>query len=377
MMKKIAVFHPSSELYGADRIMVNAVKALPDFQPVIYLPSKGVLVDFIKNEIPEAEVIIQPNMPIICRAMFGLKGGLEMVTKLVKFRRFVRKENRKYSFDKIYVNTLACSFLLPALKSLKLPIITHVHEILDTPKIAAKVTAKLAFSYSNTVISVSKAVQDNLHRFAQSRKAKSIVVHNGILPVPEVELTRPKGISFYLFGRIKPEKGQWYLLEAIRLIPKNELKNVQFNLVGGTLEGRENLKTALEEKIKEYGLSGIVRLKPFTKDISLEMSKADVCLIPSLMKDPFPTTVLEAMSTGKAVVVSDTGGAKEAISHNKTGLLITSDNAELFASTLRRLIHEPDLIKSIGEMARKAFYENFTLQHFNQRWVAATNTEQL
>ena len=46
------------------------------------------------------------------------------------------------------------------------------------------------------------------------------------------------------------------------------------------------------------------------------------------MKDPFPTTVLEAMSAGKAVIASDTGGAKEAIDDNETGFLITANESE-------------------------------------------------
>ena len=51
-MKNLAVFHPSSELYGADRILVIALKAMPEFRPIIYLPSNGPLVNHIKNEIP-------------------------------------------------------------------------------------------------------------------------------------------------------------------------------------------------------------------------------------------------------------------------------------------------------------------------------------
>lgn len=373
-MKKIAVFHPSNELYGADRIMVLATKAFEAYKPIIYLPKDGPLSVFIKAELPDAEIKIVKDMPIICRAMFTPKGVIKSCKNYYKFRRFFKLEMTKHNFEKIYVNTLACSFILPMFRTFKIPIITHVHEILEHPRIAAKITAKLAFNYSQTVISVSQAVQDNLHILCKKRKAKSIVVHNGIPAMPVQVLPKKDTLSFYLFGRIKPEKGQWYLIEALKLIPKIDLDGIKFNLIGDTLEGKEQLKLDLEKQIEAYGLRKFVHLKGFTKDIGAELSQADVCLIPSLMKDPFPTTVLEAMSAGKAVIVTDTGGAKEAIKHNETGFIIPPNTPVVFAETIRRLIRDRVLIQKVGQNAKAAYNGNFTINHFNKRWIAAVDT---
>ncbi len=370
-MKKIAIFHPSNELYGADRIMVLAVKALTEYEPTIYLLKHGPLTDLIKLELPHAEVKIFPDMPIISRALFSPKGIADTIRKYIKFKRFIKKEHQLTAFDKFYVNTLSCSILLPALKPLNATIITHVHEILENPKIAAKLTAKIAFKYSHTVISVSNAVQQNLHRLCKHRKAESSVVHNGIPSIKTSLQKRDNNLTFYLFGRIKPEKGQWYLIEALKLIPKNELKATKFYLVGGTLEGKEHLKSDLEHQIRHNGLDPFVTIKGFTTDISIDMSSADVCLVPSLMKDPFPTTVLEAMSAGKTVISTDTGGAKEAIKHNETGLLIPANQPQVFATAIRKLINDRDLISKMGLNAKQSFNTNFTITHFNARWKAA------
>lgn len=372
-MKKIAVFHPSAELYGADRIMVLSTRALKEYTPIIYLPVNGPLVEFIAKELPQAEVKIIENMPVISRALFSPKGIVSVTKKYLWFKRFVQAEHMVENFDRIYVNTLACSSFLPALSHLNVPIFTHVHEILERPKIVAKITARLAFKYSDTVISVSKAVQSNLHRLCKNRKGKSIIVHNGIHPIVCPILEKDKHLSFYLFGRIKPEKGQWYLIDALAQIPKAELKGVRFNLVGGVLKGKEFLMDNLLEKIKANGLEEYIIIKGFSKDISGEMSKADVCLIPSLMKDPFPTTVLEAMSAGKAIITSDTGGAKEAIQHMYNGFVIPSDQPVVFANIIRKLISDRALIHSIGKNARASFNSNFTTEHFNERWLAALN----
>ncbi len=370
-MKKIAVFHPSTELYGADRIMVLATKALIEYQAVIYLPSNGPLLDLIRTEIPTAEIKILEGMPIISRSLFTPKGALSTLNKYIKFRSFIKRECQIHNFEQIYINTLACSIILPAIKRLNVPVFTHVHEILEHPRIAAKLTAKLAFTYSDTVVSVSQAVQNNLHSQCKKRKASSIVVHNGIRPIEPKLTIKNKRLTFYLFGRIKPEKGQWYLLEALRHIPIKELNKIEVNLVGGTLKGKEYLRVDLEKKIHAYGLEHIVKIKEFTPDISLEMAKADICLVPSLMKDPFPTTVLEAMSAGKVVIATDTGGAKEAIIHKETGFIVPSDKPKVLAATIKKLIRNRVLIEYIGFNAKTAYKENFTIKHFNERWLAA------
>jgi glycosyltransferase involved in cell wall biosynthesis len=370
-MKKIAIFHPSNELYGADRIMVLAVKALVEYQPTIYLLNHGPLSELIRSELPHAKIIICPDMPIISRALFSLKGVSSTVKKYLKFKQFIKKEHANNSFDKFYVNTLSCSILLPALKPLNVPIITHVHEILENPKIAAKITAKLAFKYSETVISVSAAVQNNLHRLCKTRNAKSSVVHNGIPAIQTRIQDKNNTLTFYLFGRIKPEKGQWYLIEALKLIPKKALKDTKFFLVGGTLNGKEHLKTELEHLIKSNGLAPFVTLKGFTNDISKDMSSADVCLVPSLMKDPFPTTVLEAMSAGKTVISTNTGGAKEAIVQNETGLIIPPNEPFIFADAILKLINDRSLICQMGLHAKAHFNQNFTIDQFNTRWRLA------
>ena len=79
------------------------------------------------------------------------------------------------------------------------------------------------------------------------------------------------------------------------------------------MQGSEYLKTNLIQSITKADLQDVIEIKGFTNDISTLISSADICLVPSLMKDPFPTTVLEAMSVGKPVIATVHGGAAEAI----------------------------------------------------------------
>lgn len=369
-MKTIAVFHPSNDLYGADRILVNALQSFPESsKKIIYLPKEGPLSDLILSSVKNASIVIEPKLPIIFRALFTPKGVLKFLKNYRGFKRLMKSEHKKNQFDLAYVNTLSCTFLLPILSRLKIKNFVHVHEILEHPKIVAWLTAKLANKYSDYLVCVSKAVLNNLTRIIPEIGKKSVCLHNGIMPIQSDESESSERVTFYLFGRIMPKKGQWYLLEALSKMSKTTLAKAHFVIVGGPPPGREHLSESLSEKIKEEQLESVVTLKGFCSDISSEMAKADVCVVPSLMRDPFPTTVLEAMSSKKPVIATDHGGAAEVIVNGVNGYLIPPDNSQQFAHVLEKMITKRSEIRGMGDQAKKLFEDFFTLETFQDKWL--------
>jgi glycosyltransferase involved in cell wall biosynthesis len=252
---------------------------------------------------------------------------------------------------------------------LKIKRFVHVHEIIDNPKIIGFVTALFSYLFANKIVCVSKAVQDGLSKYVKLTHKKSIVIHNGINPVEVTKFKERKNINFYLFGRIKPEKGQWFLIDTLATIPKEKLQNCKFILMGGVVDGQEDVLKRLQDKITIHGLNEYVFLRDFAPNIADAMSDADVCLIPSLMKDPFPTTVLEAMSAAKPVITTNHGGAKEAVLNNETGFLVSPNNTKELASSILYLIDRKTQIDEIGAKAKTHYQNFFTTEHFNTNWL--------
>lgn len=367
--KSVAIFHPSSELYGADRILVNAINAYPEnVKKVVYLKFQGPLINFIEKNTVNTEVKIRTGMPVIYRKIFTPIGILNFIKEYTAFLFFLRKENKKYKFKSAYVNTLSCSFILPVLYFFKIPRYIHVHEIIDSPKVIGYVTSFLSKTFADRVICVSQAVLEGMRKYVSSLEKNSSVLHNGISPVPAEMKVEGKELNFYLFGRIMHKKGQWYLVEALSKIPVEELKGTRFILMGGALQGNEHLLTELKDKINQYGLNEYVEIKDFAPNISDAMAEADVCLVPSLMKDPFPTTVLEAMSAGRPVIATNHGGAKEAILDNETGYLVGPNQPEKLAEKIRNFITDKHSISLFGLNAKRRYDSGFTLDHFNTKW---------
>ena len=65
-----------------------------------------------------------------------------------------------------------------------------------------------------------------------------------------------------------------------------------------------------------------------------------------------PLKPLEALAMEKAVVVSSVGGMREMVRHGKTGLVFAKGNADELDNSLRRLLKDADLRKSLGIAGR-------------------------
>lgn len=368
---KVLIIHPSAELYGADRIMVSVAKTLKSDQVKLIIPRPGPLVDLLKVEAPHVQVEIDPEIPIIQRSIFNPKGIYKTIKAFLRTQKKWKSSRQDFFPDLVYINTLAACLLAPIFKWKKIKVITHVHEIIDSPIMIRNFTAWVSKQFSDKVVCVSYAVWKNLNRHKSSGKCD--VLRNGIAPIDGQKKTCDGKVQFALFGRIKPEKGHWYLIEALSNIPKNILSKAHFNLIGGTVSGQEQLKKELTSLLHEKGLTDFVSIHEFEKDISNWMSKIDVCLIPSLMKDPYPTTVLEGMSSKKVIITTDTGGAKEAFVDQISGMLIPKEKPLLFANKIKMLIQNPELRNYIATNALLHYNNHHTLDVFEKKWQEVFN----
>ncbi len=84
---------------------------------------------------------------------------------------------------------------------------------------------------------------------------------------------------------------------------------------------------------------------------------ADVFVLVSRYEG-MPNALLEAMSFGLPVVVSDASpGPLEFVEHEVSGLVVPVENAEALESVLELLINDPELRHRLGETARRRVAE--------------------
>ncbi|MFC6099507.1 glycosyltransferase family 4 protein [Olivibacter domesticus] len=368
---RILVINGSSDLYGANRILAETLEILAvKNQLVLVLPSTGPFNSYIQELIPTIEVIVLERLPTVSRKMFTLTGIFTSLRNYLSSYRSLKNIIKQHHIELAYINTLACFLCLRMCRSLKLKSVTHVHEIIESPKIAAILINKLSLRWADRVIAVSNAVKDNLAVFVPEKTVneKVTVIRNGIPSVsPNLAVQHDAKIKITLIGRIKPEKGIWFFLDAINLLDQQTAAKCHFYIIGGAAPGGDHFVEKLQQDIATHIYQPHISYVAFIPDVTSWQQESDILVVPSIMKDPFPTTVLEAMRVAKPVIATNNGGAAEAIVDKVTGYLISSGNVTSFANNLTALINDQNLRQQMGQNGLKRFEEHFLKIHYQRK----------
>lgn len=373
-MKKVLIVHPSSDLYGSDKILINILKNMNNINYTLIIPQNGPLIDILKKEFPNIKLYIYGQLPIIARKNFGIIGIFNFIISMINFSFFLKKNNLSNP-DILYCNTLATTpisiFFHNTYK------IIHVHEILNNRSIIHKIINKTAIKLYQKVICVSQAVSNNLKKVASAnQKNKIITLHNGIsfreskLDTTQKFKVNEEKINFALIGRIKPEqKGQILFINSIAQLPKNLLDKAHFYLIGSTVKGQEYMLEEVKKTIQSLNLEHCIEIVPFIKNIETVYKSIDVSVVPSLIEDSFPTTVLESMYFSKPVIGTEIGGIPEMIINNVTGFTFPVNDSIKLAQYITFFIQNPEQIPIMGAEGRKNFQNKFTIEIFNEKYT--------
>lgn len=161
------------------------------------------------------------------------------------------------------------------------------------------------------------------------------------------------GFSVGILGRLVPEKGQAIAIEAIR-----QTEGVQLHLFG---DGRD--RATLESKA--LGLP--VKFHGHVSNVEAAMVGLDVVLVPSTWDEAISLSVLEAMSVGAPIVASLAGGIPEAVTNEKSALLVPPADPQALSQAVTRLQTEPELSQRLGHSARTDYLKRFTIQKMAAR----------
>ncbi|MHB8155936.1 MAG: 1,4-alpha-glucan branching protein domain-containing protein [Desulfocucumaceae bacterium] len=161
-------------------------------------------------------------------------------------------------------------------------------------------------------------------------------------------------------GRLVPEKGVQVLIGALPLIKKSHPSVVL--AVAGTGPYEEELK----KLAYNLGVADSVQFIGFVDDYGRNrlLAEAAVAVFPSIY-EPFGIVALEAMAAGTPVVVSETGGLSEIITHGIDGIKVPPGRSDILARYVIELLAHP----SQAEKLRKNAYRK-VLGRYNWDQIA-------
>src|ERR1051325_2194711 len=156
---------------------------------------------------------------------------------------------------------------------------------------------------------------------------------------------------FLTVGRLVWDKAQDVLLDAFALVA-NEMQDWRLSIVG---DGRNG--NALKARAADLGIATRVDWHGVIPDPHPLYSTASIFALPSRVEGT-PNALLEAMSCGLPVIVSDGApGPLELVTNNETGLVVPVNNSVALAAALRRLANDEGLRRRLGAAARERVVE--------------------
>jgi glycosyltransferase involved in cell wall biosynthesis/predicted metal-dependent phosphoesterase TrpH len=158
-------------------------------------------------------------------------------------------------------------------------------------------------------------------------------------------------------GRVSREKDLDLLATAYRRL-RDEGLSIQLFVVGHGPYSEEFSRSLPEAFFTGY-LTG--------KDLAAAYASADIFVFPSTT-DTFGNVIIEAQASGVPVVVSDSGGPKELVTDNETGLITKSHDVDDFVRAIRTLVVDPPLRERMGSRARKSVIDRTWPAAFRKFW---------
>jgi glycosyltransferase involved in cell wall biosynthesis len=393
----IVFLNPIGSIGGAERVLIDVVSALTR-SPEGYRVTVILLTDG-----PLAEVLIGLGVNVVVlplpaavsgmgdsqliggnRLIKGLKLGSRLLAESAGLASFVvrlRGAIKRFAPDVLYSNGLKTHLLSAAVKPLKSKLVWHLHDFYGDRPAVAKALG-LAAKRADHAVAISHAIKDDMRQLA-SRLPMTVIynaVDNAKFAPPANDhhgerLDRLAGLGaapdgvvrFGMIATYANWKGHLTFLDALASARARIASPVRGYLIGGPIyatSGSQVTETELRERMRSLGLESVVGLIPFQADTSSIYPMLDVVVHASTRPEPFGLTIVEAMSCGRPVIVSASGGAKELFEEGIDGLGHAPGDVRQLADAMGRLGSDAALRQRLGERARQTSCERFSKPRF-------------
>jgi glycosyltransferase involved in cell wall biosynthesis len=156
-------------------------------------------------------------------------------------------------------------------------------------------------------------------------------------------------------AQLLPNKNQRHLVEALARTPDR----IHLVLAGRPLD--PGYAAEVEATAEALGVAARTHLVGGIDDVPGLLQAADVFAFAST-DEACPVAVLEAMSTGLPVVVSDIPGTRHLVTDGRDGLRFPVGGVAVLAAGLAHLADDPRRRRALGDAARAKVREQFTVE---------------
>jgi len=214
-------------------------------------------------------------------------------------------------------------------------------------------------NYSDIVLAQSEMMKKTLKNIFDNKNI--IKMYNPVFweVLSEQHESSNQDFNVIYTGRLSYNKGLTYLIKSIKFV-KEKHSNIKLYIFG-----KGELEKEIEEMIYDLNIENKVFLKGFVNHSKLKSfyNKSDLTVLPSIIKENCPSTVIESMSQGTPVITTNIGGQSELVKDGYDGFLVDPKKPNQLAHKIKMLIENKDILEEMSrnslESARKFSKEKY------------------
>jgi glycosyltransferase involved in cell wall biosynthesis len=334
--------HPEGRIHGLTTYLATHLSALSE--------AVALNVCFLSNRHPAAESLEASG---VSPTFFGRsKWDVRTVYDIALAAKSLRPELLHLIGEK--------SFIVGSLvaRALGIPSVLHIHDAIALRPPLRPLQRRLSRSVDLAVV-ISEEIRGHaVDEYGFAPEQVRVVLHGIDLDrfsaVPAASRSRMRNeLSvddniplIAVIGRINRDKGQLQAIEAMSRIVE-ERPDARL-LVVGDGPGRQECEAAAAAR----GLSGQVTFTGQCADIPSMLAASDLVLVPSMWYEAFGFVPLEAIAAGRPVVAFDSGGIRNTVVHDRTGVLVPRGDVAALARETVALLSDPARVRRYRDAGR-------------------------
>lgn len=367
----IVVAHPSPDVYGSDRQLLESVSAMrhDGWLVHVFLPHDGPLRRLLHQRGATTEII---PFPVLRRSSVSPAGLLRLALQASAAMLRLPRAIRRLRPAVVYVNTITIPVWLAASRAARTPVMCHLHEAEEQHPIALRRLLAAPLFMAHRIIANSRTtrrvVADAFPRLA----SRTAVVHNGVPgPPEEPSELRPRAshdpARLVLVGRISPRKGVAEALEALSVLRAQGV-DAHLDVCGTAFTGYEAFAEQLQQRAAEPDLVGHVNFRGYVHPTWDALASADLVLVPS-WGESFGNVAVEGMLAARPVIASNVPALAEILEDGRTGILTPARDPRALAAAIDELLQDPLSAQRLGSTAREHALQNFSVENYRAQVV--------
>lgn len=222
---------------------------------------------------------------------------------------------------------------------------------------------KMSLPHAHKVFVLNQGDAEDLQRFG--KKIPTPTVLGGIGVCLKRYPFRPPVIDpvrFIFIGRLLPEKGVRYFVNAAKAIRKQH-PSAEFIVVGApdNKPGAIN-KAELEHLVAE----GTVSWPGPVDDVVPWLAKSSVFVLPTYYREGVPRSTQEALAMGRPVITTRMPGCRKTVQEGVNGYLVDPHDQLGLERAMLNFIQNPDLIPAMGAASYRLARDKFDVRIINR-----------